>query len=122
LIEPDGLFSSRSLEAEIWGAGLLDDAFDHPINGRIVPALEAGNLKSNKIGMPGRELRSPHFVVRAAGVGILPGIGDIERVADDTSPDFVPKQPLQHVFIERQGVLGEDRVAQVLELLPSMIS
>ena len=67
------------LEAEIRRARLLDDAFDHAVDRRVVAALEAGNLQRHQIRMPRRELRRPHLVVGAAGVGILPGVGDVER-------------------------------------------
>ncbi len=71
--------------------------------------------------MPSRELRRPDFVVGAAGVGILPGIADVERVTDDSGPHFVAEQPLQHVFVERQRVLREDRIAQLLELFHDLV-
>src|SRR6516162_7221377 len=54
------------LKAEIRGAGLLDDAFNHAVNRRIVSTLEACNFESNEIGMPRRELGGPHLVVGAA--------------------------------------------------------
>ena len=67
--DPDGagrLVLVQILETEVRRAGLLDDAFDHAINRRVVPTLEAGDFQSHKIGMARCELGGPNFVVGAA--------------------------------------------------------
>jgi hypothetical protein len=78
------------LEAEIRSARLFDDALDNALDRSIMPALEAGDFECDRIMMAHRKLGGPDFVVGAAGVGILPSVGDIERAADDTgSPAYL---------------------------------
>src|SRR5580704_2636805 len=67
--------------------------------------------------MTGGELGRPNFVVGAAGIGILPRVGNVERMADHSSANFVAEQPFQEVFVERQSVLREDGIPKLLELL-----
>jgi hypothetical protein len=86
-----------------------------------VAALEAGNFQCHQIRMPRRELRRPHFVIRTARIRILPGVGDVERVSDNSGTYLFAEQSLEHVFIERQGVLRENRIAQFLELLHNLV-
>src|SRR5271156_4536674 len=52
-----GLVLVQILEAEIRRAGLLDNALNHAINGRIVSALETRNFKRNQIRMPRGKFR-----------------------------------------------------------------
>jgi hypothetical protein len=56
---------------------MLDDAFDHSINRRIVSALETRNFQFDQIGVSRRKLRRPDLVVGAAGKRVLPGIANI---------------------------------------------
>src|SRR6266849_9975267 len=90
-----GLVLVQVLEAEVRSARLLDDSFDHAIDGRIVPALETRNLQRHQVRMPCRELRRPHLVVGAAGIRVLPGVADIQRVTDHTGAHLIAKQTLQ---------------------------
>ncbi len=87
------------LETEVWRAGLLDDSLNHAVDGRIVPTLEARNLQRHQVGMSCRELRSPHFVIGAAGVRVLPGIAYVKRVTDHAGTNFFSEQSLQHIFV-----------------------
>src|SRR5580704_5139327 len=73
-----GLVLVEILEAEVRSAGLLDDALDYAVDGRVVSALEAGDFERDEIRMARGELRGPDLVVGAARVRILPGVGDIE--------------------------------------------
>src|SRR5579862_9198848 len=69
--DPDGasgLVLVEILEAEVRGTGLLDDALDHAVDGRVVTAFEAGDFEGNQVGMACCELRRPDFVVGAAGI------------------------------------------------------
>ena len=82
------------LEREIRCAGSFDDAFDHPIDGGIMAAFETGDLKSDEVGVSGCELRSPHFVVGACGVAILPDVADVERMGDQAGANHASvRQP-----------------------------
>ena len=71
--------------------------------------------------MPRRKLRRPDFVVGAAGIRVLPGVADIERAADHAGADFLAEQAFQHIFVERQRVLREDRIAELLELVENLV-
>ena len=101
--------------------GLLDDSLNHAVDRRIVPALEAGNLERHQVRMPRGKLRRPYFVICAAGIRIFPSIADAQRMTDHPSAHLVAEQPLQHVIIQRQRVLGEDGIAQLLELLHDLV-
>ncbi len=68
-------------------------------------AFEARDFQRDKVRVPRGELRRPHFVVRAAGVRILPCIGDVEWASDHASADFLAKEALQHVFVDWQSIL-----------------
>ena len=46
---------------------------------------------------------------------------DIERMADYAGAHLVAKQTLQHVLIERQRVLREDGVTELLELFQDLV-
>src|SRR5205085_3877726 len=92
------------LEAEIRRARLLDDALNYAVDRRIVPALEAGQLQRYQVRMPGRKLCRPYLVIRAARIRILPRIRDIKRTADHTGSNFIAKQPLEQILINRQRV------------------
>ena len=65
LTEPVGLFSSRSLKEKYGRARLLDDAFDHAVNGRVVAAFEVRHFDRHQIRMARRELSRPDLVVGA---------------------------------------------------------
>src|ERR1700746_1352929 len=71
-------------EAEIWGPGFFDDSFDHTVDWSIVAAFEAGNLQRHKVRMTRCKFCGPDLVIRTARIGVLPGIGDIERAADNS--------------------------------------
>jgi len=86
-----------------------------------VAALEARDFQSHQVRMPRRKLRCPHLVVGAAGVRVLPGIADVQRVTDYPGAHFVAEETLQHVFIQRQRVLGKDGIAQLLELFHDLV-
>lgn len=61
-----GLVFVEILELEVWRAGLLDDALNDAVNGRIVAALEARHFQRDKVGVSRIEFRGPDFVVSAA--------------------------------------------------------
>src|SRR5215469_1573444 len=67
------------------------------------------------------ELRGPDFVVSTARVGVLPGVADIEGVADHALADVVTEEAFEQVFVDGQGVLRENRVAELLELVEDLV-
>lgn len=106
---PGGLVLVEIFEAEIGRAGLLDDAFDDPIDWSIMPAFEAGNLKSHQVRMSRREFRRPYLVVGAARIRVLPGVRNIQRTYDDAGAYFFTKSRSSKssssgkVFCEKMG-------------------
>src|ERR1700741_3771686 len=64
---PGRLVLVKIFKTEIWGSGPVADAFDPPVDGRVVTALEARNFERHQVRMSRRELRSPDFVIGAAG-------------------------------------------------------
>src|SRR5579864_4470637 len=109
------------LKAKIRRPRLLDDAFDHTIDWRIVPALEAGDLERNQVRMARRELRSPNLVIGAARIRVLPGITNIQRTADHACANFFPKKAVQQILVQRKSVLREDRISKLLELVQDLM-
>ena len=71
--------------------------------------------------MARRELCRPDLVVGAGRVCVLPHVRDIERVFDHASANFVAKQPVEDVFVDRQSALREDGIAKLLELLHDLV-
>src|SRR5205085_12366486 len=67
------------------------------------------------------EFRGPDLVVSAARIRVLPSIADVERTADDPCTHFLTEEPLQQVFVKRKGVLREDRVSELLELVQDVM-
>ncbi len=63
------------------------------------------------------ELRCPNFVIGAAGVGVLPGVSDVERTADHACPHLIAKEPFEHVFVDRESVLRKNGIAEFLKLI-----
>src|SRR6516164_9268847 len=90
-----GLILVEILEAEVRRAGLFYDALHYAIDGRVMSALETRDFESHEIGMPCCKFRGPDFVIGAAGVGILPRVGDIERARDNTGPYLFTEKPLE---------------------------
>ena len=58
------------------------------------------------------EFRGPYFVIGAARVRVLPGIGNVERAADNPGADFLAKKPFENVFVisgrSRGSLRGRD--------------
>ncbi len=95
---PDGtrrLVLIEILKAEVGRAGLLHNAFDDAVDGRVMSALETRDFESHEVGMPGCKLGGPDFVIGAAGVRILPRVGDIERAGDNAGPYLFAEKPLE---------------------------
>src|SRR5580704_5529577 len=109
------------LKTEIRSSGLLDDAFDHSVDRRVVPALETGNFERHQIGVARSKFRRPDFVIRTARIGILPGIGNVERMAGNAGSHFLAEQALQQVFVLWQSILRKNRIAKLLELLENLV-
>jgi hypothetical protein len=42
-------------------------------------------------------------------------------MSDNAGPNFLAEQALQQVFVERQGVLRKDGIAQLLELFHNFV-
>jgi hypothetical protein len=63
-----GLVLVEILETEIRRVRFLDDAFDDAVDGRVVAALEVGNLHGDQVGMARGELSGPDLVVGAGRV------------------------------------------------------
>jgi hypothetical protein len=103
------------LEREVGGAGAAEDVAHHREDRRVVSALEAAQLHRHQVGMPGRELRGPQLETARRGRGVLPHVGDVAGIADQSPADLVAEQPVQEVRVGRQRALGQDRVAERLQ-------
>jgi hypothetical protein len=90
---PGRLVLIQILEREVRSARLLDDAFDHAIDRRIVAALETRHLERNEIRMPRGELCRPHLMIGARRVAILPHVADIQRMRDESGAYLIAEQP-----------------------------
>ena len=110
------------LEAEVRRAGVLHDLFDHRVDRRVVAALEAGKLQRHQVGMPRDVLRGPHL---AAGVLAVASSSRRRRWPADAaiSPatHFLAEQPPDDVVVDRQAILREHRVAELLELFQDLV-
>ena len=84
-------------------------------------ALEAGDFKRDQVRMPRRELGRPDLVVRAGRITVLPDVGNIERMRDESRPHFVSEEPVENIVVDGQRALREDRVAQLLKLFHDLV-
>src|SRR5258706_14265076 len=67
------------------------------------------------------ELRCPNFVIGAAGVGVLPGVSDVERTADHACPHLIAKEPFEHVFVDRESCTRKNWIAEFLKLIQDLM-
>ena len=67
--------------------------------------------------MPRREFCRPELVGAVGGEGVLPDVADIQRVRDDSLPDFLAEQALEQILIQRERALRKDRIAALLQFV-----
>ena len=103
-IKPEGLFSSRSLNEKY---GVPDRSMMPSITpyGSVVSALEAGDLEGDQVRMTCGELCSPHLMIGAGGVAVLPNIADVQRMCDDAGAYFLSKEAVEQILIQGQCAL-----------------
>src|SRR5882757_9173566 len=108
-IKPEGLFSSRSLNEKY---GVPDRSMMPSITpyGSVVSALEAGDLEGDQVRMTCGELCSPHLMIVAGGVAVLPDVADIQRMRNQASAHLLPEKTVEQILVERQGALREDGI------------
>src|SRR5579883_137792 len=116
-----GLVFVQILETEIGRAGALDNSLDYAIDRRVVAAFKIGNFKRHQIGMPRGELRGPHFVIRAGGIGVFPNIGNIQRMLDHAGANLFAEQPIEQILVHRQSALRKNRITELLKLLHNFV-
>src|SRR5678816_1496891 len=111
-----GAILIQILERIVRRARVLDDLFDHTVDGRVVTALEVGNLERHQVGMTRGVLGGPHLARRVLAVRILPYVADVHRARDVTRAHFVAKEAIEDVLVDGQRILREDGIAELLEL------
>ena len=84
-------------------------------------ALEAGKLESNEVRMPRHILRGPNLAAGVLAVRVLPDISDGERVRTLARQHVLAEQAPQNVVVDRQAVLREYRVSELLELFQNLV-
>src|SRR6266545_2622336 len=109
------------LEAEVGSARVLHDLFDHRVYRRVVAALERRQFERDQVRVARRVLGRPDLATGVFGIGILPGVLNVQRVFDDPRANLVAEQPPEDVVVHRQRIHREDRVAELLELFEDFV-
>jgi len=69
-----GLVFVEVLEGEEGRARTLENPLDDVVDGRVVAALEAGELNGGEVGMACGKLGGPDLVIGGGGVAVLPHV------------------------------------------------
>src|SRR5574342_365651 len=65
--------------------------------------------------------RRPYLARRVLAVSVLPHVRDRHRMRDVARTNLVSEQTPHHVVVDRQRVLREHGIAQLLELLEDLV-
>ena len=120
-MEPAGLIFVDVFEGEVGRAGLGDGFLDDGVDGRVVAALEAGELERDEIGMARGVLGRPDFLAGVLAVGIFPGIADVERMGDDAGAHFFAEKALENFSVDGQRAERQHGIAELLEFLEDVV-